>query len=93
MLAEGHSPVAIAKALNAEALPGPEGRAWRDTIIRGDAARGMASGRNELYVGRLVWNRMPSPAPTMPAGWNACATWSTASTSAQTWSAISRSSF
>ncbi len=58
MFAEGHSPVAIAKALNAEALPGPEGRAWRDTTIRGHAARGTGILRNELYVGRLIWNRM-----------------------------------
>ena len=48
MFAEGHSPVAIAKALNAEALPGPEGRAWRDTTIRGHAARGTGILRNEL---------------------------------------------
>ena len=58
MFAEGHSPVTIAKALNAEALPGPEGRAWRDTTIRGHAARGTGILRNELYIGRLVWNRM-----------------------------------
>jgi hypothetical protein len=58
MFAEGHSPVAIAKALNAEALPGPEGRAWRDTTIRGHAARGTGILRNELYIGRLIWNCM-----------------------------------
>ena len=58
MFAEGHSPVAIAKALNADPLPGPEGRGWRDTTIRGHSARGTGILRNELYVGHLVWNRM-----------------------------------
>ncbi len=58
MFANGSSPTAIAKALNAEALSGPEGRAWRDTTIRGHAGRGTGILRNELYIGQLVWNRM-----------------------------------
>jgi DNA invertase Pin-like site-specific DNA recombinase len=58
MFATGSSPIAIAKALNAEGLPGPEGRAWRDTTIRGHALRGTGILRNELYVGRLIWNRL-----------------------------------
>lgn len=58
MFAEGHSPVAIAKALSAESIPGPEGRAGRDTTVRGHAVRGTCILRNELYVGRLIWNRM-----------------------------------
>ncbi|PPQ32965.1 serine recombinase [Rhodopila globiformis] len=57
LFAAGHSPIAIAKALNAEHVPGPEG-AWRDTTIRGHAIRGTGILRNELYIGRLVWNRM-----------------------------------
>ncbi len=56
--ADGDSPLAIAKALNAERVPGPDGRPWRDTTIRGHARRGTGILRNELYVGRLVWNRM-----------------------------------
>lgn len=55
--AAGHSPRAIAKALNAENIPGPNGQAWQDTTIRGHAERGTGVLRNELYVGRLVWNR------------------------------------
>ena len=55
---EGLSPIAIAKALNAEAIPGPGGRPWQDTTIRGHAERATGILRNELYVGRLVWNRM-----------------------------------
>jgi DNA invertase Pin-like site-specific DNA recombinase len=58
MFSEGHSPVSIAKTLNAEAIPGPGGRPWRDTAIRGHAIRGTGILRNELYIGRLVWNRM-----------------------------------
>jgi DNA invertase Pin-like site-specific DNA recombinase len=58
LFAGGASPIAIAKRLNAEAVPGPEGRAWRDTTIRGHAGRGTGLLRNELYIGRLVWNRM-----------------------------------
>ena len=38
--------------------PWPEGRTWRDTTIRGHAGRATGILRNELYVGRLVWNRM-----------------------------------
>ncbi len=33
------------------------GAPWQDTTIRGDAARGTGILRNELYVGRLIWNR------------------------------------
>ncbi len=55
--AGGRSPRAIAKGLNAEGTPGPRGRAWRDTAIRGHATRGTGALRNELYIGRLVWNR------------------------------------
>ncbi len=58
MFAGGASPIDIAKALNAEKVPGPEGAAWRDTTIRGHALRGTGILRNELYNGRLVWNRL-----------------------------------
>ena len=55
--ASGRSPRAIARELNGEGIPGPEGRAWRDTTIRGHAARRTGILRNDLYAGRLVWNR------------------------------------
>ena len=38
-------------------MPGPLGRAWGDTTIRGHACRGTGIVNNELYVGRLVRNR------------------------------------
>ena len=56
--AGGRSPRAIARALNAEGIPGPHGREWRDTAIRGHLLRGTGILNNELYVGRLVWNRL-----------------------------------
>jgi DNA invertase Pin-like site-specific DNA recombinase len=55
--AAGKSPRAIAIALNREGVPGPFGRAWGDTTIRGHASRGNGILNNELYIGRLVWNR------------------------------------
>jgi site-specific DNA recombinase len=53
----GRSPRSIARALNAERISGPHGRAWRDTTIRGHADRRTGILRNDLYAGRLVWNR------------------------------------
>jgi site-specific DNA recombinase len=55
--AAGASPRAIARQLNQEGVPGPQGRQWRDTAIRGHVARGTGLLNNALYIGRLVWNR------------------------------------
>ena len=38
-------------------MAGPGGRSWGDTTIRGQRDRGTGLLNNELYVGRLVWNR------------------------------------
>ena len=54
----GRSPRAIAFRLNAENLPAPGGQAWGASTINGNAARGTGILNNELYVGRLVWNRL-----------------------------------
>ncbi|WP_093160734.1 recombinase family protein [Aliiruegeria lutimaris] len=54
----GKSPKAIARDLNTDGIPGPRGRMWRDTAIRGHRQRGTGILNNELYVGRLVWNRL-----------------------------------
>ncbi|UWQ60411.1 recombinase family protein [Leisingera caerulea] len=56
--AAGHSPKAIAHRLNNEAIPGPRSKLWRDTAIRGHRTRGTGLLNNELYIGRLVWNRL-----------------------------------
>ena len=55
--AGGKSPRTIAHALNAERFPGPAGQPWTDTTIRGHALRRTGILRNELYVGRLIWNK------------------------------------
>jgi DNA invertase Pin-like site-specific DNA recombinase len=51
------SPRAMVKQLNAEGVPGPDGRDWRDTTIRGQLDRGTGILNNALYAGRLEWNR------------------------------------
>ena len=53
----GLSPRAIAKRLNMEKIPGPNGKPWGDTTIRGHHTRRTGILRNELYIGRLIWNR------------------------------------
>ena len=53
----GVSPRAIAKALNAEGVPGPRGQAWTASTIHGNRHRGTGLLNNEMYIGRLVWNR------------------------------------
>lgn len=58
--AAGRSPLAIARALNAEGVPGPAGGPWYHASIRGRAARGDGILRNPIYVGRLMWNRSSS---------------------------------
>jgi DNA invertase Pin-like site-specific DNA recombinase len=56
--AAGVSPKAIAKQLNAERCPAPGGVPWNPSTIHGNPARGTGILNNELYVGRLVWNRL-----------------------------------
>lgn len=56
--AAGVSPMALAKRLNAEHVPGPGGASWNPSTIHGNPARGTGVLNNELYVGRLVWNRL-----------------------------------
>lgn len=56
--AAGIGPRTIARTLNEEGVPGPEGRLWSDTTIRGDVKRGTSLVNKELYVGRLIWNRV-----------------------------------
>ena len=56
--AAGVSPMALAKRLNADHVPGPGGASWNPSTIHGNPARGTGVLNNELYVGRLVWNRL-----------------------------------
>ena len=56
--AAGASPRTIAKALNEEHIAGPSGKAWGASTIHGNRRRGTGILNNELYIGRLVWNRL-----------------------------------
>jgi site-specific DNA recombinase len=56
--AAGVSPKALAKQLNAERWPGPGGAPWNPSTIHGNPARGTGILNNELYVGRMIWNRL-----------------------------------
>ena len=68
--ANGESPRAIAKRLNAEGVAGPDGRAWRDTTIRGQVDRGTGLLNKALYAGRLEWNRCSYVKdPRTASGW------------------------
>ena len=55
--AAGTSPRAIARRLNEDGIPGARGRLWSDSVLRGHVKRGTGLLNNELYIGRLVWNR------------------------------------
>ena len=54
---QGRSPKKIAHALNHEGVPGPTGNTWGPSTIHGNWRRGTGILNNELYIGRLVWNR------------------------------------
>lgn len=57
MFAGGQSPRAIARTLNTDSVPGPRGRPWSDTTIRGHATRRTGILHNDLYAGQLIWNK------------------------------------
>lgn len=54
----GLSPKQIVKALNGAGVPGPLGGKWSPSTIYGNHQRGTGILNNELYIGRLVWNRL-----------------------------------
>src|SRR5262245_25707540 len=54
----GVSPKQIAKNLNREGIAGPFGGPWSPSTIYGNAKRGTGILNNDLYIGRLVWNRL-----------------------------------
>lgn len=53
----GKSPKRIATELNKEGVRAPSGGDWGFSTINGNAKRGNGILNNEMYVGRLVWNR------------------------------------
>ncbi len=80
--ATGIAPEKIAKDLNVEGIPGPGGRPWSNTTIRGQSKRGTGILNNSLYMGLLEWNRcsyVKDPAtgrrvarPNPPEKWETC---------------------
>ena len=54
----GDAPRSIAGTLNREGVAPPRGRAWNASTINGNAARGTGILQNELYAGRIVWNKV-----------------------------------
>jgi len=56
--AAGSSPKVIARALNREKVSGPRGTDWAASTIHGQRRRGNGILNYELYIGRIVWNRL-----------------------------------
>ena len=54
----GKSPRKIAFDLNRDRVPCPSGKDWGPSTINGNRTRGTGILNNELYIGRLVWNRL-----------------------------------
>jgi site-specific DNA recombinase len=48
----------IAHDLNRESVRPPRGRRWNASTINGNAQRGAGLIFNELYAGRIVWNKV-----------------------------------
>ena len=66
MYADGRSPRSIAAELNQEGVPSPgaswnrterRSKGWMMSAIAGDRTRGIGILNNELYIGRVIWNR------------------------------------
>ncbi|MCU4161631.1 recombinase family protein [Acidiphilium sp. AL] len=55
--AGGKSPKRIATELNRDRIKAPSGGDWGFSTINGNLKRGNGILNNEMYIGRLVWNR------------------------------------
>jgi len=55
--AAGKSAKTIAFALNRDHIPAPSGGDWGFSTINGNPKRGNGILNNEMYVGKIVWNR------------------------------------
>ena len=54
----GTTPRTIACSLNRDGIPPPRGSRWNASTINGNATRGHGIILNELYAGRIVWNKV-----------------------------------
>ncbi|WP_216333496.1 recombinase family protein [Rhizobium sp. X9] len=55
--AAGKSAKMIAVSLNRDSIPAPTGGDWGFSTINGNPRRGNGILNNEMYVGKIVWNR------------------------------------
>jgi DNA invertase Pin-like site-specific DNA recombinase len=55
--ASGLGPRQIAAKLNAQSIPPPRKQYWRASTINGHTKRRTGILQNELYCGRIIWNR------------------------------------
>ncbi len=55
--ANGKSPKHLATALNKEGIQAPTGGDWGFSTINGNRQRGTGILNNEMYIGRMLWNR------------------------------------
>ena len=56
--ANGLAPKKIARNLNSALVPSPSKGEWSASTINGNRRRGTGILNNELYLGRIVWNRL-----------------------------------
>lgn len=56
--ASGRTAKAIAKRLNDDGVRSPSGGGWGYSSITGNRKRGTGIINNEMYVGKIVWNRV-----------------------------------
>ena len=56
--AAGETPRIIVGDLNRRGIPAPRGKAWNASTINGNAVRGNGMIFNEIYNGRIIWNRV-----------------------------------
>ncbi|TPM57458.1 recombinase family protein [Mesorhizobium sp. B2-2-4] len=54
----GRTPRDLAGDLNRDGIMPPRGKRWNGSTINGNARRGVGLLFNELYVGRIVWNKV-----------------------------------
>jgi len=55
---ENKSPRTIAATFNKEGIPSPSGKPWSQSTLNGNRKRGVGILNNEIYIGKLIWNRM-----------------------------------
>ena len=58
--ADGLAPRAVATRLNQEGVPSPRGGHWNASMINGNRQRRNGIINNELYIGRITYNRQRS---------------------------------